>query len=297
MPLAPDSPEVARIDSALAEWRQGDLALEEQWFVHAADGSLPLTAGSDQAEDGLQALTTEVAGLVMVTQTCDVVRGCLERPFVEVSPLVKAPDTDFRVIARGRRPSYAVVPAVAARLLVADLDRVMTVEKSVVASWKRTPGCATDQARRDFAKALARKRARVAFPDDFTELVAKLMDRLQDKHDKDSEEGRALRALREVRVHAAPSWDAPKVESPSGSSRMMRKSVSKGSPGTIIWSAGRSCSPPRATSRRSTPPFARSATSRRASTSRATSSTSITSRRGQANHPNPAKNPAVLARP
>jgi hypothetical protein len=81
-----------------------------------------------------------------------------------------------------------------------------------VTSWKRTPGCTTDQERRAFAQALVRKRARTAFPDDFTELVAKLMDRLQDKHDKNSDEGRALRALREVRVRVAPSWDAPKVE-------------------------------------------------------------------------------------
>ena len=212
MPLASDSPEVARIDAALAEWRQGDLALEEDWFVHAADGSLPLTADSDEAEDGLQALTTEVDGLVMISQTCDVVRGCLERPYVEVAPLVAISESDLRTIARGRRPAYALIPAVEDRQLVADLDRVMTVEKSVVASWARTPGCPTDQARRDFAQALARKRARVAFPDGFEEVAGRLVDRLQEKHDKNSEEGRALRALRQVRVRAAPSWDAEAVE-------------------------------------------------------------------------------------
>lgn len=212
MPLAPDSPEVARIHAALADWRQGDLALEEDWFVHAADGSQPLTAESDQAEDGLQALTTEVGGLVVVTQTCDVVRGCVERPFVEVAPLVEVSEADLRTIARGRVPRYAVVPAVQTSLLVADLDRVMTVEKAVVASWERTSGCPTDQARRDFAQALVRKRARVAFPDDFTGVVGKLLDRLQDKHDKNSDEGRALRALRQVRVRAAPSWEAAEVE-------------------------------------------------------------------------------------
>lgn len=212
MPLAPDSPEVAGIDAALADWRQGDLALEEHWFVHAADGSQPLTAESDQAEDGLQALTTEVSGLVVVTQTCDVVRGCVERPFVGVAPLVEVSEPDLRTIARGRVPRYAVVPAVQTSRLVADLDRVMTVEKAVVASWERTSGCPTDQARRDFAQALVRKRARVAFPDDFTGVVGKLLDRLQDKHDKNSEEGRSLRALRQVRVRAAPSWEAAEVE-------------------------------------------------------------------------------------
>jgi hypothetical protein len=37
--------------------------------------------------------------------------------------------------------------------------------------------------------------------------VKKLQNRLVEKHEKLSPEGRALRALREIRVHAAPSWD------------------------------------------------------------------------------------------
>lgn len=63
MPLAPGSPEVVRIDAAMAEWRQGDLALEEGWFVHAAPGASPQTADSEQAGEEPQALITEVAGL------------------------------------------------------------------------------------------------------------------------------------------------------------------------------------------------------------------------------------------
>jgi hypothetical protein len=43
-------------------------------------------------------------------------------------------------------------------------------------------------------------------------LVDKLQRRLVDKHDKESVEGRGLRALREIRVRAAPSWDAAEVE-------------------------------------------------------------------------------------
>ena len=63
-----------------------------------------------------------------------------------------------------------------------------------------------------FAQALARRRARCAFPDDFTIFAQKLQSRLTAKHDKNSEEGRALRALREIRVRAAPAWDASEVE-------------------------------------------------------------------------------------
>ena len=48
--LASDSEDAKRIDQALQEWRQGDLALEEQWFIHVGDASEPLTetaAGAD----------------------------------------------------------------------------------------------------------------------------------------------------------------------------------------------------------------------------------------------------------
>jgi len=210
--LEPHSPEVQRIDAALSSWQQGDLALGEGWFTYVADASNALTPESAQAGEGLQAVTVAVEGLVVVTQSCDVARSCCKRPFIEVAPLVQVLDAEIVDIARGHRPAYAIVPALKALGLVADLDRVMTVEKAVVASWTRSAGCVTDQERRDFARALARKRARAAFPDDFVEFTPNLLNRLKKKHDKDSDEGRALRALREIRVRAAPSWSASHVQ-------------------------------------------------------------------------------------
>ncbi len=211
--IAPDSAEAKAIDAALAPWRQGDVALDASWFFHAGDPTKPLT--SEAAEAGgseLQALMTEVDGLVVVSQSCDIVRSCVERPFVEASPLVEVAEDRLYEIKRGRRPSYAYVPATASQHLVADLERVMTVEKAIIAPLTRTPGCTTDGERRDFAQALARKRVRFAFPNDFTALVDKLAARLKEKHDKATVEGRALRGLREIRVLAGPSWDAAAVE-------------------------------------------------------------------------------------
>jgi hypothetical protein len=210
--LGQDSGEAKRIDAALQEWRQGDLALDEQWFVHVGDPGLPLTVAAGEATgDGPQALESEVRGLIVVTQTCDVVRACFDRPYVEVAPLVQIGEADLQQVKRGRRPAYATLPSLEADRFVADLDRVMTVEKSMVARWTRTPGYADDADGRAFAQALARKRVRFAFPDDFTGLVDKLQRRLVDKHGKDSIEGRGLRALREIRVRAVPYWDATEV--------------------------------------------------------------------------------------
>lgn len=210
--FAPDSDQVSRIDEKLRGWRQGDLALEETWFVHVGNGENPLTDAAAEAPGGVQALMSETHGLVVVTQTCDVVRGCSNRPYIEVAPLVPVDQETWHQVRRGRRPAYATLPALEEKLLVADLDRVMTVEKSIAAFWQRTPGFARDEDARAFAQALARKRVRFAFPDDFTAFAKKLQSRLGDKHDKDTDEGRGLRALREIRVGASPSWEDASVE-------------------------------------------------------------------------------------
>lgn len=208
-----DEAERQRIDDALEAWQQGDCVLGEHWFLFRVDISAPLTEdGAAAAAEGVDAAETEVRGLMVATQTCDIVRKCGERPFLEVCPLVEVDEPTLREIERGRRPGYAFVPGLADSGLVADLDRVMTVEKALVAGWSRVVGCRDDDEGRRLALALSRKRARAAFPDDFTSFASPLMSRMSSKHDKDSDEGRALRALREIRVRAAPSWDAAQVE-------------------------------------------------------------------------------------
>lgn len=211
--MAPDeSATPDRIDAALAAWRQGDCVVAEQWFVHRFAVSAPITDGAKEAAaQGADLAESKVAGFVVVTQTCDVVRRWADRPYVEVSPLVEVDADKLHDVERGRRPMYGFIPGIAERQLVADLDRTMTVEKAVVAEWSRTSGCATDVEARGLAAALARKRARFAFPDDFTEHARRLQSHLTKRHDKNSPEGLALRALREIRIQATPTWEAPSV--------------------------------------------------------------------------------------
>jgi len=204
---------VAAVDAALADWRQGDCVVGDSWFVVRFSAAHPLSGPARlAAAEGVDLAEEQVRGLIVVSQTCDVVRSCVDRPFVEVCPLVEVDDVRLQEIARGRRPMYALVPALVPDRLVADLDRTMTVEKPVIAGWVRTAGCTTDVEAWALGQALARKRARFAFPDDFTAFAKKLQDRLIDKHEKNSDEGRGLRALREIRVQAAPAWDAGQVE-------------------------------------------------------------------------------------
>jgi hypothetical protein len=207
---------IPEIDAALERWSQGDCTVGgDCWFVTRFDPQHPLTpAAADVVEVDPNADLTEssVRGFVVVTQTCDLVRCCAERPFVEVAPLVAVDDRYLQEIHRLKRPRYAYIAGVAEFNLVADLDRVMTVEKAVVAGWERISGCPSDADTRLLAEALARKRSRFAFPDDFNEFAKELQKRMQKRHDKADDDGVALRALREIRVRAAPAWDAERVE-------------------------------------------------------------------------------------
>jgi hypothetical protein len=203
---------IQAIDTALKEWCQGDCVLGEHWFVYRFNLQRPLTSDSADVATAETDLTeSEVTGFAVVTQTCDIVRTCNERPFVEISPLVEVDEQQLHDIQRSRQPQYAYISGVAELNLVADLDRVMTVEKAVMAEWERKPGCLSDGEVRALGQALARKRARFAFPDDFNDFAKKLQKRLRDKHNKATDEGDALRALREIRVRAEPSWNSPEI--------------------------------------------------------------------------------------
>ncbi len=204
---------VQTVDIALGEWCQGDCVLGEQWFVYRFNSQRPLTNdAADVAQEDVDLTESKVKGFAVITQTCDIVRSCMDRPFLEVAPLVEVDEQCLYEIQKSKRPQYAYISGVAEYKLVADLDRVMTLEKAVVTDWQRTPGCQNDQEIRALGQALARKRIRFAFPDDFNELARKLQKRMQEKHDKhESAEGKALRALREIRVRAEPSWNASKA--------------------------------------------------------------------------------------
>ncbi len=203
---------IQAIDTTLLEWYQGDCVLGEHWFIYRFNPQRPLTSDSaDVAKEETDLAESEVKGFAIVTQTCDIVRSCNERPFVEIVPLVEVDEQQLHDVQRSRRPQYAYIPGVAGLNLVADLDRIMTVEKAVVAEWERKPGCLGDDEIRALGQALTRKRARFAFPDDFTDFARKLQNRLRDKHDKATDEGEALRALREIRVRAEPSWNSSEI--------------------------------------------------------------------------------------
>jgi hypothetical protein len=148
--IAVESKQIDLINNELQKWCQGDFVLGEQWFVHRFNPQFPLTPDSTNLEDDqeIDLVESEVKGLVVVTQTCDIVRYCCERPFLEVVPLVEIEAEKISEVKKGRRPQYAYIERVAKLNLVADLDRVMTVEKALILQWNRQQGCVTDKKRK-----------------------------------------------------------------------------------------------------------------------------------------------------
>jgi len=213
--------DVERIERAVREWRQGDATLDVGTFVvHLANKRAPLTdeardavaRGDVDADEDVFEVLSPVEGLVVVSQSCDIVRECSRSECVEVSPLIFIEDDRiFDDIRKRRRTRYAYLPGLADRKLVADLERTMTVEKAVVAGWSRVAGCTTDRERVTFAEALARKRQRFAFPDEFNNGLSRFKDRLKRAEGRKSPVGDLLAALDEIRVQASPEWGAAKV--------------------------------------------------------------------------------------
>ena len=208
------------VNEELRNWRQGDVIGNAALpFLYFCDAHLPLTSEAQEevtnqpaaADDGLdlRSIAVEPPGFVVLTQTCDLVRDCRERPFVELSPLIQVSQDDLLDIEKGIRPIYASIPSQVAKALVADLDRSMTVEKAVLANLPKdshVAGFDDDGELRKFARAIARKKMRYAFPDDFIAAVRPFQEHIKKKHGKDSPQGRFLSTVREIRVKVAPNW-------------------------------------------------------------------------------------------
>jgi hypothetical protein len=210
--VSPD--EIAAIDRCLREWRQGDVVIGSALsFVHVAD----LDAPSTPAAEALLAtrgngerffyVSVDIEGFVVLSQTCDIVRSCAKRPYVEVCPLVTVGSDQIGHLQSGRLGRFAALPALENRAAAADLERVMTVEKGLLAQLdgSRRSGVTTAAQIRIFAETLARKRSRAAFPDSLVAALQRMQRRIQSAHDQANAMGNFLRATREIRVQIDPA--------------------------------------------------------------------------------------------
>lgn len=209
---------VEEVADALKGWQQGDVLMGVDIpFVCFAHADLPLSDASRAAkagEDALLDVLTDEIGYAILSQTCDIVKSAEKRPYIELCPVVEVSVETMAEVAALRTPRFALLPALASRRLVADLDRVMVVEKPVAAALPadaHARGCTSDAQIRRFAEAVARKHLRFAFPDDFNAGMRRVAACINQKHSKQSALGGFLKAVHDIRA-VCPNWSAAKPD-------------------------------------------------------------------------------------
>lgn len=193
------------ITARLESFRQGEV-VDLPRLVYAA------------ASHGLSRMPTSLFGIlsnvarskvrqvVVLTQTCDIVRPPDKRPYVQVAALIRIDDPNTaKRYAEGETPQYVAVPE-AGTDVFADLDRIMTLDKRLIADCPHHAGVAADPGEVGrFGQAVARKFGRYPFPDYFIESVEPLRGRILRRWDKpDSAEGKVLANLVQIRVQPVP---------------------------------------------------------------------------------------------
>ena len=199
--MAAGSASPTQDDEPLREWRQGDFALDVGGFLFAKPptGGFPFDAG--EKTDG-------IIGLVVISQTCDIVRRTGGRHFVTVCPLIEVSKEEAAAMKKGQRP-YLTDVGNAGDHAFADLRRIMSVHKDLAATWEHQEGFSTEADRVRFAAALERKFGQFAFPNEFDQAIEPFRKRVWKRHDKsESPVGKVYRSLSQIRFHADPSWDA-----------------------------------------------------------------------------------------
>lgn len=194
-----------RIANRLEDFRQGEV-VDLPWLINAA-----VLHGLHHMPVPLFKILSYVARskvkqVVVLTQTCDIVRPPDKRPYLQVAPLerVSNPNTARRY-AEGESPQYVAVPAVGPDSF-ADLDRIMTVDKRLIIKCRHGVGVGAEpEDVRRFAQAVARKFGRYPFPNYFIESVEPLRSRILRRWDKPtSPEGQVLDDLVQIRVQPVP---------------------------------------------------------------------------------------------
>lgn len=203
----------------LQDWRQGDAFAGVQ-MRHLANRALPLSdvtrskaSALSKATSNEVVITADFEALVIVSQTCDVVRDPAVNPFIDVSPVVRLDAQSAGEARRGRRPRYAVLPGVGQDAF-ADLWQTMSIEKAILLGKAQVRGLVTLDDQRKFARSLARVRARFAFPDAFTPSIAPLRDYFQKIASKQSPEAEMESLISSVRAEPVDgtTWDSERVK-------------------------------------------------------------------------------------
>lgn len=185
----------------LRECRQGDVIELKELFVVDGEGSFHTA----RIPSGLA---------VVMTQTCDLVRSWDHprdpRPYVIVAPVETIDEDRYGDVARGRVPALAALPWVGSGA-VANLEAVQTLDKQHFVTCTLVSGPRSDEERRGFEFAVARKFGRAAIPDGARDSIQAMRKHIRDKAVKNGVQGEVLDRVDSIRIEPDPSWDANPV--------------------------------------------------------------------------------------
>ena len=217
MAFRADESLVEELTVSLDCWEQGDILPVNQ-MAFLADPARPLTPESAQVpgllNNQIGAPTVVVAsaplGMILVSQTCDIIKQADRSPFVLAAPLRTLNADQTKAAALGRMPRYIPIPGVEGEIF-ADLAATCCLEKTLLVGTPAVKGCRSDEERRQFSRALARFFDRFAFPDEFHPATQALKTRFSQLGGEDAE-GKARNLVLEVRaVTAEGDWGAAQL--------------------------------------------------------------------------------------
>jgi hypothetical protein len=187
-----------RVNAASASWRQGDVfdgaRLPIVWLVDPDRVEAPAANGVTRRIDN-----ERFAEVALVTQTCDVVRQIDVRRFVTIAPVVQL-DGDVLANARRRRiPRYAALPGLGEDRFC-DLDRLTSVEKSLLLDQHKAHGLRNSGDEWTFAESVRRHFTRAALHDDVVRTLRPLTTLFDKRVGKQTDEGARVEEIDELRV-------------------------------------------------------------------------------------------------
>lgn len=176
-------------------WRQGD--------VFDLDGIWTTGPGGDPTRQETP------LGVAVISQSCDAAQS--DRDLIHVVPVVLLDGVRATEAASGKRISYAALPELSESHF-ADLETVVTMPKSTLATGTRRAGVQNTREVRRFAGAVSRKYGRFAFPDEVVHTLDPLREVLRSKARKEQTPlGRVLAGVYGIRVEASlpGGWESP----------------------------------------------------------------------------------------
>ena len=147
-------------------------------------------------------------GVVIVSQSCDVVRRAQAE--LQVSPIVHLEGPELTNALSGRQPRYAHISTLGNGYF-ADLSIISTIHKQIAIARKTSRGInqSDSQEMARFARAIARRFDRFAFPDEIVPWIRPLQDVFRSKAlNRSSPLFRPVAKIEELRLESIAGWTA-----------------------------------------------------------------------------------------